>query len=408
MEMAIGRCPHVKQIQLEGFEIPRELLCHDSCTVNGIVDDSRLTDSLDASHEIGYRAIKPYIPMLKELLLEAALPSRLAQCRLQRYLPEYVDPGLLIPPGKKESPGLSTFHCFMRLPSELRRRIWLLAADQARRVMLWQALDRTRLTDQESWDFDPYAVNAPKNIPRMAQTCRDAWEALTQTGCYIPSRGEMRDPTPYWCAFDDIIYFKIRDDSLGPADTLCLQNHRNVAIALRDLGSALTSDWSWLHDLRSLSTVYIILAENGVTMGPELYRRYSDRGVYDLRGRTNDTLLHTMVCLDDDSEKLRGLDRHWAMHSGWLASWATFLIERTGDGSRYGPGSSIASGEVTGVRCLRCHLDIWNTVLLDRIKTAWLEYGPQGSRNISPESREQAARRMPRFRPAILFEIYGE
>ena len=359
--------------------------------------------------------------MLKELILEADLSPRISQLRLQMHLPTCVDPGPIAPP-QPESAGCSTFPLFSRLPAELRQHVWrLAAADQPIRLLEWATLKRINGRAIRCGARNFYALNAPRHIPLAAQACSESWRAFTRDGYYIRSRdrvrrGKVRSPNRllkgsfHWCSPDDI-HLCSDYQRPSPEEIPLLAKNRTFAVPIHEFNDVEQGSWSWLYEFPSLTTLFVILAEQRVMIFPgegmevAEYTEMSGQMPHE----TYVNHVHTLVPLDDeDRTRLESLDRHWAYHIECQDGTEEYVRKaRWSDCNR--PGTSIASSRTTGERCLQCHLDLWETHWLDRIKAMWAGGAPGKGQGLARESgdrgQRKAKRPMPVIRPAVVFKI---
>lgn len=142
--------------------------------------------------------LEPWLRMIRDMLLEAdQVPRHLVQPILQTLLPQpYHSLPLVV--SVPEDVSTRTFFPFSRLPSELRLKIWALAAPQ-----------RPRIVDFTTWTCEP-PLNGARDVPTVAKACSEAWHSFMAKGSYWKPIWTVRrdQQLTYWAFDTDIVYLR--------------------------------------------------------------------------------------------------------------------------------------------------------------------------------------------------------
>ncbi|KAK7913865.1 hypothetical protein PG985_011568 [Apiospora marii] len=142
--------------------------------------------------------LEPWLRMIRDMLLEAdKVPRHLVRPILQTLVPKLYH-SLPLVVAVPEDVSTRTFFPFSRLPSELRCKIWALAAHQ-----------RPRIVDFTIRTCEP-PLNGARDVPTVAKTCSEAWHFFMAKGSYwkpiwtARGNGQLK----YWAFDTDIAYLR--------------------------------------------------------------------------------------------------------------------------------------------------------------------------------------------------------
>ncbi|KAK7999326.1 hypothetical protein PG990_011926 [Apiospora arundinis] len=215
-------CPHLDGPAARRVHFPYP----DSLADPALAPEWQVKDEYDAGClSVTPGQLKPWMYMVRDLLLEAQIPLDRIGPILQTHLPAIYHPSLLDIPLPEVDPAC-TFHPFSRLPTELRLKIWALAA-----------LERPQLIHFTE-EPQVFPCNGPRHVPRVAQACSEAWQFVMAQGSYWQPahRDEETKTTPYyWAADTDIPYLWGRKYYKPNVPFDFLASRKTVAVDYNDL-----------------------------------------------------------------------------------------------------------------------------------------------------------------------------
>ncbi|KAK8073073.1 hypothetical protein PG996_006421 [Apiospora saccharicola] len=142
--------------------------------------------------------LEPWLRMIRDMLLEAdGVPRHMVQPILQTMLPAPYH-SLPLPVAGPEDVSTRTFFPFTRLPTELRWKIWALAADR-----------RPQIIDFTTRICEP-PLNGARDMPTVASACKEAWRFFMAKGSYWQPlwTADTRRQPKYWASDADIAYLR--------------------------------------------------------------------------------------------------------------------------------------------------------------------------------------------------------
>lgn len=191
------RCPHVDA----SLRTPDDLKCRK------VFFSYRAPSPTPQDDPTPLEKAQPWIDMMRDLLLESQLAQDVINRILRICVPlkhrHAINPIVEdATPTAAEKPPI--FHRFYDLPAELRMAIWELAAAEPRRILPWG----------EYWSGGQLPLNVPKHMPRVAQTCKEAWDVINAKGGYCEPHHEPYDMLRakpgslkgVWASVEDLVY----------------------------------------------------------------------------------------------------------------------------------------------------------------------------------------------------------
>jgi hypothetical protein len=358
--------------------------------------------------------VQPWVDMMNELLLETQLPASVINTIMRVCVPNKHHDALK-PIAEDAAPAATdklptSFHRFPDLPAELRVTIWDLAATQPRRILPWG----------KYLNYDgKLPLNVPKHMPRVAQTCKEAWDAVNATGGYCEPydrdaydmwRDEKKPPSGVWASHDDLVYLpgaSKRKSRLFNLDRLLnldfFAARKELAVEYNEfvlLGPSMKL-YRFLRDAQRLKTLVFIMDVQDININVHF------RGI---PHRLQKLVLH------EDTHEMEKLDELWQ----GLGPEAVWIWRRVYDLLR--ANSAIYAPWMVS-RCMLCETQLWKDEYVPRIKSAWLrimcaedpeirndpDIFPDGG--LEPNEKhpwvQEELAKMPELKPAILLN-FGE
>ncbi|KAK7983223.1 hypothetical protein PG989_010625 [Apiospora arundinis] len=373
--------------------------------------------------------LKPWMYMVRDLLLEAQVPIDHIGPILQTHLPAIYHPLPLDIPLPEVDPAC-TFHPFSRLPTELRLKIWASAALEKPRLI--------HFTEEPQL----FPCNGPRHVPRVAQACSEAWQCVMAQGSYWQPahRDEEAKTTPYyWAADTDIAYLwgrrcykpNVPFDFLASRKTVAVDydhfiHHATWAPIPTGIGASkwLPKEYAWLRDSKTLQTVIVLLQHTEMEITGDYHTSEADccgdvyEDIWDRYTHWSRPLWKLLIYDEDDAQAVDELDRVSLL-------WKTIRP----DGAwvyRKMSRQSLVKGNVwdgdAQATCISCELERGRE-MADKARSAWLQMtsaaGDDHDYDKEEEEKEdggakssmgksqgrRSRRRVPDFQVGMIFEI---
>jgi hypothetical protein len=342
--------------------------------------------------------LQRWIDLVRELFLKPQLPSNSVDSALREYLPEDYHHAIRPVPALDPSEP-RTFPRFRDLPTELRLAIWEFAAARPRKVI--------RLGGALTNMFPP--VNGAEGMPRVALTCKEAWDVVRAGGTYCRPEGPTGSRT--WVTAQHLVfipsYLTLSLNFLsraGNLDLIC--SRREIAVDYHHLVAFNEQSWNYrfLRRVKKLDTLVCIMRTPEIIVA----------GAGERSPARNRRIPQRVIMYDDqeDWEKaaslLRDIDTKW--HHIRRGENAVVPLE-----VRLLPPP-------VKLKCLDCERRQWESGCLPRVKAAWVrmmlsaeEPETREDAGIFPEGSDlpneahpwvrQTLAEMPKVKPAILVTL---
>lgn len=371
--------------------------------------------------------VQPWIDMLRELLLESQLPGRVVNKFMGICVPSKHHHAIKPVVGDAAAAILAdfagenppTFHRFPDLPAELRITIWELAAAQPRRILPWGGYSI----------YGKLPLNVPKHMPRVAQTCKEAWDAVGAMGGYCEPHhheaynlvlAEKTPPKGVWASHDDLVYIPdglryeprlFNVDRAWGLDFLCAR--KELAVEYNEFVQLGPSKrvYRFLRHARKLKTLVFVMVARDISIYVDLENRESESD-FPSEQFENREMLHKLV-MHEDTLEMEKLDALWQ----GLGPEAIWIWRRIDELCRV---NAAVYAPWMVARCMPCETRLWNDEYVPRIKSAWLrimcaeEPEIRNDADIFPDGFEpnwehpwvqKALSNMPELKPAVLLNF---
>ncbi|KAI1872852.1 uncharacterized protein JN550_003726 [Neoarthrinium moseri] len=370
------------------------------------------TEYKEEKISVSFGDLRPWIEVIAKLLLDSQIQRRLISAIMETYVPrkyhgtaELEDLSLRI---RGEVEQEDSFHRFMELPAELRMKVWEFAATEPAHIIYWME------------EPSCLPINGARHMPRIAQTCREAWKIVRGQGRYCqPSCGEGLD-IKYWASSQDIVFIKgvdVYKKHPSDWDVEFLLSRETIAVEYEHWiqHAATAEQYMWLRNSSALRTLILVMNMPVVRITKDLHS--SDLHccgpvfdeVWDDYGRPPKGLWKLVRY--EEADQLRQLDNLWKKiepNSTWI--WKDINTATLKGASIY--GRHYIS------RCVDCELQQFQDERIEEARIVWRELVTSKSRQQAGDNSsvppllgkqspraDDSIRQAPSFEASIILEV---